>query len=50
MQTARLTKSNVLSIISLILIGFIVFAACVESDPQQGMPGHMTFPRIINVR
>jgi len=51
MQTMILSRKNpitkkLITIISIVLIGFSVLASCAETDPQQGMPGHMTLPRI----
>ena len=46
MQTMTFSRKNLLTILSIVLIGFSVLASCTETDPQQGMPGHMTLPRI----
>lgn len=49
MQIITFSRKNLLTMISIILIGFSVLASCAETDPKQGMPGHMTLPRIINL-
>jgi hypothetical protein len=48
MQTLKLNKINrafISALLALVLL-LPVFASCVESDPQQGMPGHMVSPNI----